>query len=202
MLKKNLFFSIFSLVTLLLMTACQVASDNTEIDEPLYPSDTVLVENEYPPLVDKTVLNVIQDLNICSNADTNTILPVCDASNFRIFPIAPDFPTSKGFILEMKAGVFNSPVKQLMVIIKSFNKFKIVNRYLGFLIEYRTSKRGYNDLLMGYKDPELGLICIRHEWDKENYQPIDVEEINGYFIKPEFKDSINELFLSSFNAGY
>jgi len=178
--------------------------NNTEtiVKESSFDGDTVLVENDYPPLTDPIVLQTIQKLRICSNADTNSILPACDASNFRIFPVGPDFPTKKGFILEMNEGVHGSPVKQVMVLIKSFNKFKIVNRYLGFLIEYRTSESGYNDLLLGYKDPEMGLIGIRHEWDKENYQPVDVEEINGYFIKPEFKDSINHLFLSNFNAGY
>ncbi len=191
-----------SLIALIFFFSCR-GTDTPEIDEAsAIPTDTVLVENDYPPLTDPIVLEVMESLQICSLQDTNTILPDCDASNFRVFPLGPDIKSEKGFILEMKEGVFNSPVKQVMVIQKSFNKYKIVNRYLGFLIEYRTLNTEYNHLLIGYKDIEMGLIAIRHEWHKENYQPVDVEEINGYYIKEEYKDSINDLFLENFNAGY
>ena len=189
---------ILPFIPLFLLLACNSGSEPSA--ETTYPADTVLVENDYPPIQDEAVLSAMQSLKIC--AENDTFLPACDKGNFRVFPLGPEFTSEEGFVLEMKEGVFDSPVKQVMVIVKSFNKYKIINRYLGFLIEYRTSKRGYNDLLMGYKDPEMGLIGIRHEWAKDNYQPVDVEEINGYFIKPEYKDSINHLFISNFNAGY
>ncbi len=168
----------------------------------VFPSDTVLIENNYPPITDLTVLSVMEKLQVCSRQDTNKILPNCSAENFRIFPLGNEFTYEEGFILEMKAGVFNSPVKQVMIIQKVFNAYKIINRYFGFLVEYRTSKSGYNDLLIGYKDPQIGIVAIKHEWDRENYQPIDVEEINGYYIKPEAKDSINKVFIDGFSAGY
>lgn len=188
---------------LLFVYACGSSADEKKVAiESYFPSDTVLVENNYPPLTDSSVLSVIQSLNICSLADTNTILEPCDYTKFRVFPLGPETPFSKGFLLEMREGVYNAPMKQLLIIEKSFNKHKIVNRYFGFLVEYRTTENGYNDLLIGYKDPEMGVVAMRHEWQGEKYEPVDVEEINGYFIKEELKDSINNLFLSSFNAGY
>lgn len=181
--------------------SCKSDSQNLVIDD-YFPSDTVLVENNYPPLTDSSALSAIQLLNICSLSDTNTVLEPCDYTKFRIFPLGPQIATSKGFVLEMKEGLYKAPVKQVLVLEKSFNKYKIINRYFGFLIEYRTSKSGYNDMLIGYKDPEMGLIAIRHIWEGEKYEPVHVEEINGYFINPRLQDSINNLFLSSFNAGY
>lgn len=184
-----------------MLMGCQSPKTET-IPVDIYDSDTVLVENEYPELTDTYVLEAIQKLNICSLADTNTVLEPCDYTKFRVFPIGPKIGPKKAFILEMKAGLYNAPVKQVLVIFKSFNKYKIINRYFGFLMEYRTHSSGYNDLLIGYKDPEMGLIGIRHEWDKEKYEPTQVEEINGYFIKSELQDSVNDLFLKNFNAGY
>lgn len=177
-------------------------SNENSIKVEIYPSDTVMVENNYPPIENQGVIEAINHLRICSSSDTNTVLPNCAEDNFRIFPLGPKTPLEKGFILEMKEGVHDSPVKQVMVIQKMFNKYKMVNRYLGFLVEYRTTASGINNIVMGYKDIEMGVIVIRHEWQKDKYEPVDVEEINGYFIKESLKDSINDLFISSFNAGY
>ncbi len=66
----------------------------------------------------------------------------------------------------------------------------------------RTTKSGFNDLLMGYEDPEIGIVAIKHVWDGKHFEPIEVEEINGFFVKEEMKDSINHLFIDNFNAGY
>lgn len=192
---------LFSIQLCLCIIGCQ-SPKSESILTTVFDGDTVLVQNEYPQLVDVDVLEAIQGLGICSLADTNTMLEPCDYTKFRIFPLGPNIATKKAFILEMKEGLYNAPVKQVLIILKSFNKYKIINRYFGFLIEYRSTHSGYNDLLIGYKDPEMGLIAIRHEWTKEKYEPTHVEEINGYFIKPKLQDSINDLFLESFNAGY
>ncbi len=197
---KNVIFFLVGFV-LSLLYSCTSSADSAEKTD-IFPGDTVLVENDYPPIEDTSVLSAMQQLKICSLSDTNTVLEPCDYTKFRVFELGTEVPLSKGFILEMKEGLYNAPVKQLIIIEKSFNQFKITNRYFGFLIEFRTKKTGYNDLLIGYKDPEMGLIAIRHQWMKEKYEPVSVEEINGYFIKPELQDSIDDLFISNFNAGY
>jgi hypothetical protein len=186
---------------ILLAVSCNEGEKGMAVED-YFPSDTVLVENDYPPLVDSAVLSAMQVLNICSLSDTNTVLEPCDYTKFRVFPLGPEIPFEKGFVLEMKEGLYKAPIKQVLVIEKSFNKYKIINRYFGFLIEYRTTSLGYNEMLIGYKDIEMGLIAIRHEWRDDKYEPTHVEEINGYFIKSELQDSINDLFLSNFNAGY
>ncbi|MFD1553192.1 hypothetical protein [Putridiphycobacter roseus] len=191
----------YSLLAVFILVSCNNQSSVNKIDN-YFPSDTVLVENDYPGIDNEVVLKAMQDLKICTLSDTSTTIALCDYTKFRIFPVGPNIDLAKSFILEMKEGVYDSPVKQVLVIEKSFNKYKIINRYLGFLMEYRTTESGYNDLLMGYKDPEMGLIGIKHAWDKEKYEPVDVEEINGYFIQEALKDSINQLFLPNFNAGY
>jgi len=189
-----------SFAVIFLFLSCD--SKPTEIVAEIYPSDTIVIDNSYPELNQQSVLNVMEQLQVCTQSDTVKNLPPCSNQFFRVFKIGPEIEWEKGFLLEMKAGLFGSPVKQLLVIQKTFNKYKMVNQYLGFLIEQRTTKSGYNDLLMGYDDQEIGIVAIKHVWRDEKYEPTDVEEINGYFIKPELKDSINHLFIDNFNAGF
>ena len=102
----------------------------------------------------------------------------------------------------MVPGLFGAPVHQVVVIENVFGKYKIVNQYLGYLLEMRTTKSGYNDLLIAYDDPEIGVVAIKHVWSVDKYDLADVEEINDHYIKPELKDSINNILLPAFTAGH
>ena len=190
------------LISLLSFLFSCESSPADEIQEDVFPSDTTVIAEDYPVIDNETVLNVMESLQVCTQSDTVLNLPPCSNEYFRVFPIGPEKALESGFLLEMRAGLFGTPVKQLLVIEKGFNKYQIINQYLGFLVEQRTTESGYNDLLMGYDDQEIGIVAIKHVWEGEKYQPIEVEEINGYFVKPELKDSINHLFIDNFNAGY
>ena len=193
-------FKIFPLIVLILIVSCK--SNTTKDNKNIFKSDTLVIDNTYPELKAEEVLQVMEQLQVCTRTDTIHNLPPCTNKYFRIFKFNPGFKWDKGFLLEMRAGLFNTPVKQLLVVQKTFNKYKIVNQYLGFLIEQRTTESGYNDLLMGYEDPEIGIVAIKHVWQGTKYEPVDVEEINGYYVKNSLKDSINHLFIDNFNAGH
>ena len=192
---------VFSIICfIVLFTACE----NKPADEKivLFPSDTLVIGNNYPEINSELVLKVMEDLEFCTSNDTISSLPPCTNQYFRIFSVGSAINWEDGFLLEMRAGLFNSPVKQIVLVKKGFNTYKIVNRYFGFLIEQRTTQSGYNDLLMGYQDKEIGIVAIKHTWDGKRYSPVDVEEINGYYVKDELKDSINHLFIDNFYAGH
>jgi len=191
-------FSVVLLIVILL-SSCE---DKKPVNSILvFPSDTTVIGNDYPEINSELVLKVMVELKFCSSNDTSA-LPPCSNKYFRIFSLGPNVKWQEGFLLEIRAGLFNSPVKQLIVIKKGFNTYNISNRYLGFLVEQRTTKSGYSDLLMGYEDKEIGIVAIKHTWDGKRYSPVDVEEINGYYVKKELKDSVNHLFLDNFYAGF
>jgi hypothetical protein len=191
---------VLSFSILFLISSCNNSS--VEDEKELFPSDTTVVTDVYPEINSTDVINVMESLKVCTTVDSITNLPPCNNQFFRIFNLGPNIEKSEGFILEMRAGLFNTPVKQLLIIQKGFNKYQIVNQYLGFLVELRTTESGYNDLLIGYEDPDIGIVAIKHIWSDKHYEPVDVEEINGYFVKQELKDSINDIFLNSFSAGF
>ena len=195
---RKLIFIGFSIT--FLMYSC--SSSNQKNNENVFQSDTTIITDAYPPIKSDIVLEVMESLKVCTSSDSIKSLPPCSNEYFRVFKLGPDKPFENGFILEMKPGLFGTPVKQTLIVHKGFNKYQIINQYLGFLVETRTTQSGYNDLLMGYYDREIGVVAIKHIYDGARYQPVEVEEINGYFIKEELKDSINHLFIDNFNAGF
>ncbi len=185
---------------LIFLHSCQSNQENEKENQ--FLSDTTIITDAYPPIENETVISVMEGLKVCTTSDTIPTLPPCSHDYFRVFKLGPEATYDEGFILEMKAGLFGTPVKQTLIIKKGFNKYQIINQYLGFLVELRTSENGYYDLLMGYKDLDIGIVAIKHIFDGAKYEPVEVEELNGYFIKDELKDSINHLFIDNFNAGY
>ena len=189
-------------VLLFALFSCSGESENEILDEEAnFESEIYLVTDAYPALEVETI-PIMERLEICTTLDTVLHLPPCSNEFFRIFDYRPNKEWKTGFIVEMIPGLYNSPVHQIVIVEDYFGKYKIVNRYLGHLLETRTRLSGYNDLLIGYTDPDIGVVAIRHEWVGGKYEPIDVEEINNHLVKPEMKDSINNIFIPAFSAGF
>ena len=188
-------------IVALIIVACGGETETETIEEAPFVSITTIVDSTYPAL-DPTAIDIMSKLQICTNLDTVLTMPPCVAEIYRIFQYRPDKEIKDGFIVEMVPGLYGSPVHQIVIIENYFGKYRIVNQYLGYLIEMRTTPEGYNDLLIGYSDPDIGIVGIRHEWQGEKYDVVDVEEINNHFVKPEMKDSINAIFLPAFAGGH
>lgn len=175
-------------------------SEFTEVEEAPFVSEITVVDTTYPPIPDEC-LKIMEQMQMCTTSDTSKLAP-CGNLYFRVFDHKPNHDWQAGFIVEMVPGLYGAPVHQLIVIEEVLGKYQIANQYLGGLIEMRTTKHGYSDLLIGYDDPDVGLVAIRHEWQGNKYDLVDVEEINNHFVKPEMKDSVNAIFLEAFSAGF
>lgn len=199
--KKLIPFVLVSVVALFWLSCDNAEDPMTEDPEDVFLSKTIVIDTTYP-VIDPLATNIMEKLQICAVTDSILNLPPCSAELFRVFQYRPDKEWKDGFIVEMIPGVYGSPVHQIVIVENYFGKYRIVNKYLGYLIEMRTRKEGYNDLLIGYVDPDIGVVAIRHEWQGQKYDVVDVEEINDHYVKPELKDSINAVFLPAFSAGY
>lgn len=197
--KLNRLILVFVLPLLIMGCGSDQPKDEIEIDS--FRSVTTLIDSTYPEL-DPIAVDVMTKLQICTILDTVLTMPPCVAEIYRVFQYRTDKDFKDGFIVEMVPGLYGSPVHQIVIIENYFGKYRIVNQYLGYLIEMRTTTEGYNDLLIGYSDPDIGLVSIRHEWQGEKYDVVDVEEINNHYVKSEMKDSINAIFLPAFAGGH
>lgn len=189
------------LFIVLFILACGGDAEPDEIEVEPFISVTTIIDSTYPDL-DATAVDIMSKLQICTLLDTVLTMPPCSAEIYRVFQYRTDKDMKDGFLVEMVPGLYGSPVHQIVIIEDYFGKYRIVNQYLGFLIEMRTTPEGYDDLLIGYTDPDIGVVAIRHEWQGEKYDVVDVEEINNYYVKPEMKDSINAIFLPAFAGGH
>lgn len=193
-------FTVISIFFFILSSCSGDGSElSTEMEE--FVSETTIVTDAYPAL-DESCKSIMEDLQICTLNDTVTDFPPCSNEYFRVFDYLPKKDWEEGFIVEMIPGLYGSPVHQVVIIRRHLGKYQIVNQYLGHMLELRTTFNGYSDLLIGYDDPDLGVVAIRHEWQGDKYDPVDVEEINNHFVKAEMKDSVNAIFLPAFNAGH
>lgn len=184
-----------------LIIAC-TGSEKGPSDVQKFVSQTTIITKEYPVL-DQYVIDILEKLQICSTIENDSIqLPPCSNELFRVFKYRPSKNWDEGFIVEMIPGLFNSPVHQIVIIEERMGKYGIVNQYFGKLLELRTTFIGYSDLLIGYDDPDIGLVAIKHVWQGAKYEPVDVEEINNHYVKAEMKDSVNNIFLPAFSAGH
>lgn len=187
---------------LALFYSCNSNSEEVEEEpEAVFVSEKIVVDDTYPE-IDEFVISIMDQLEICTLSDTVLTRPPCTNEYFRVFDYRPNKDWKSGFIIEMIPGLYGAPVHQLVIVEEQNGKYRIVNQYLGHLIEMRTKFSGYNDLLIGYTDPDIGVVAIKHVWDGTKYDLVDVEEINNHFVKPEMKDSINNIFLPAFNAGH
>ena len=189
----------------ILLAACSGESENggegTEIEETPFVSEITLVDDTTAPPLPETCIDIMEQMQMCTTTDTSKLAP-CEHQYFRVFDHKPNHDWNAGFIVEMVPGLYGAPVHQLVIVEEVGGKYQIANQYLGLLLEMRTTKEGYSDLLIGYDDPDVGLVAIRHEWQGNKYDLVDVEEINNHFVKPEMKDSINNIFLPAFSAGF
>lgn len=188
----------FILISSLSLIACSTGGIDSD---DVFVSDTTIIIDLYPNLVEE-VIPIMEKLEMCTTNDTSQSLPPCSNEFFQVFKYRPDREWAEGFIVEMIPGLFGSPVHQVVVVEGYFGKYQIINQYFGHLLEMRTSPSGYNDLLIGYDDPDLGVVGLKHTWQGQKYDVTDVEEIDGHRVLPQYKDSINAIFLPAFSAGH
>lgn len=196
---KNVRNLIFICCGIVVLHSCNGANDDQA--ESIFISKTTLIDTTYPP-IDQVALDIMEKLQLCTLNDTVVTMPPCSSDYFRVFQYRTDKTWSDGFIVEMIPGLYGSPVHQVIIIENYFGKYRIVNQYLGALLEIRTKENGYSDLLIAYTDPDIGVVAIRHEWQEQKYDVVDVEEINNHYVKAEMKDSVNAIFLPAFAAGH
>lgn len=178
----------------------------TAFEEPVFIPDTILIGEVYPPFFSAEVANVLEELGYCINDSVgNDSLSVCSHEIFRVFPIDTVGDFNEGFILDARMGALKGSFTKTVIVLKKLNeKYTQQNFYMGKLLELRTNKVGGHDMLIKYRVPGVGTVAINHAWNEKKlaYEPVDVEEFNDRFIKEEFKDSINNLYLNNFKWGY
>jgi hypothetical protein len=172
--------------------------------EETFKSESILIDDSAMPFGNDSIPIVLEKVKLCKIMDSvtqDTTVPPCDHRLMRYFANHHE-PVRDGFIVEIKPNVWS---KWFLVVVIARNKegeYYKSNAFHGQLLELRTTKSGPYDMIIRYVDVEVGTIAVLHKWNKTKYDPVEVVEVNDYFVKPEMKDSLNEVYLKNFVWGY
>lgn len=196
----------FIISIIFIITACSETDNKTSNQVPEasneFVSDTLRPDNiTFPEFEDPAISKILEGIQLCTSDSSKTdSLPLCNHKFFRVFKFNPNLEWEDGFLVEIRAGLF-SKERQTLCIYHVRNRFRIVNQYLGVILEIITQPDGFSDLLMGYEDPEVGTVAIKHVWKNDQYKPVEVMEINNRFVKEIYKDSLKKVYIHDFMWG-
>lgn len=145
---------------------------------------------------------LLKELKLCDpNApnDTDEKHPSCSPKFFRFFKLSDKIPLKDGFILLIKAGVNDSPLRRILVFEREQDQLVKLNGFYGNLIEMRPAASGYQDLVVRFSDNIDGSLCYYNclfTWNggKYDYKLCEAIQEGGqeapHRIRREFIDSM------------
>ncbi|HLP11209.1 MAG TPA: hypothetical protein VK177_04695 [Flavobacteriales bacterium] len=202
----------FAIALVLGIVSCGPSKTEEETNpaEESFKPETILIDDSNLPFGNDSIPLVLEQVKLCKMMDSvtqDTTVPPCDYRLMRYFANHRE-PVRDGFLVEIKPNVWS---KWFLVVAIARNKdgeYYKSNAFHGQLMELRTTKSGPYDMIIRYVDAEVGTtgkagtVAILHKWNKTKYDPVEVMEINDYYVKPEYKDSLNEVYLKEFVWGY
>lgn len=193
----------FFLVTLaLLVFSC--GNNNKKTEEKKFISQTLMVDDAEMPFQFDSIPQILEKVGLCTMADSMSkkdTLPPCDYRLFRYFANNNE-AFKNGFLVEIKPRVWSPFFLVVCIARNKDGDFYKSNAFHGQLLELRTTETGNYDMVIRYIDTEVGTVAILHKWGKTKYDPVEVLEINDRFVKPDKKDSLNEVYIKNFVWGY
>lgn len=178
-------------------------SKTDENDTATYKVESILVDDTEFEFQQDSIALILEKVGLCKTIDSlvTDSMPPCDYKLFRYFANQQE-PVQNGFLVEIKPKVW-SPFFLVVNIAKNQQgDYYKSNAYHGQLLEMRTTKDGPYELIIRYIDADVGTIAVLHKWNKTKYDPVEVLEINDHFVKPDKKDSLNDVYLKNFVWGF
>jgi hypothetical protein len=165
----------------------------------------IMIDDQSIPYPSDSIPLILEKAGLCMcdtvKARKNNFAP-CDASLFRYFKNSNASVTS-GFLVEIRPYILSKSYRLVNIVEMEDGAYKISNDYLGELLEIRTTPTGKYDLVIRYYDKKIpGTVAILHKWQEFHYEPVEVLEINNYYVKPDKKDSLNKVYLENFAWGF
>lgn len=166
------------------------------VKEPVVQQDERNVEIlfDQEKFSDPKMAELLNELKICNPMQknkNNASEPACDPRFFHIMPFIENEPIENAFLLVIRAGVHDWPLRRVLVYQREEGKLVLVNTFVANLVGVRKSGSRHDDLILQFFDEyENRLECI-YKWKENRYQYSSVERIEGRKIKSSLQDSMN-----------
>jgi len=143
---------------------------------------------------DPKMLDLLYELKICDANQkdlNNAIQPACNPKFFHVLPYIENEKIENAFILVIRSGVHDWPLRRALVYQREQGKLVLVNTFVAHLIGMRKSTSGHDDLVLQFFDEYENRLQCLYKWKENRYQYVRVEKIEGSNIKNELQDSMN-----------
>lgn len=198
---------LFSLIVLLgVLSACVDDTDSDEIKLKPHHSGT---QSKVDPTISTNFnentfsfggeTELLKELHLCdpkATSDDNPKKPSCSPRFFRFFKLTPNKPLKDGFILLIKAGVNDFPLRRTLIFEREKGALIKLNGFNGNLIEQRKTATGFDDLIIRFPDNINGNVTYYNclfTWENGKYEYVNCEVIDEDIprkIKAEYIDSM------------
>lgn len=197
----RLYFLYFIISTLVLFSCSSDGKEGSNKDS--FVADTLVMEANFTPFEDSRIPQILEDANLCTNIpkdslekEINMFDPPCMANFYKVFKYNNSKDLAEGFGVVLVKGLHDFPLRQTILFVKEGSKYVVMDRFVGDIVEMRTARSGYNDLIIRHRDLEAGSFAIRYVYQNGKYEPLVAEEIDDALIKPEYVDSLSKIIIS------
>jgi hypothetical protein len=143
---------------------------------------------------DPKMLDLLYELKICDPNQkdlNNAIQPACNPKFFHVLPFIENEKIENAFILVIRSGVHDWPLRRALVYQREQGKLVLVNTFVAHLIGMRKSASRHDDLVLQFFDEYENRLQCLYKWKENRYQYVRIEKIEGSNIKKELQDSMN-----------
>lgn len=153
-------------------------------------------DNAFTSQVERELLKELQICNAKDGSEEDEKNPACSPKFFRFFKLSEKTPLKDGFVLLVKAGVNDFPLRRVLIFEREGGKLVKLNGFNGNIIERRNSPSGYPDLIIRFADNEDNSLIYYNclfKWKDGVYAYQYCEEIDEAGprkVKAEFRDSM------------
>ncbi len=166
------------------------------VKEPIVQDDEkeIMVLFNEKEFSDPKMSELLNELKICNPMQkdlNNASEPACDPRFFHIMPFIDNQPIENAFLLVIRAGVHDWPLRRVLVYQRDQGKLVLVNTFVATLIGTKKSSTGHDDLVLRFQDEYQNMFNCVYKWKENRYQYSSVSEINDSKVKASLQDSMN-----------
>lgn len=168
------------------------ASRETTVDAKAEQNVEILFDED--KFSDPKMMDLLYELKICSPVQkdlNNASKPACNPKFFHILPFIDNEPIENAFLLVIRAGVHDWPLRRVLVYQREQGKLVLVNTFVANLTGTKKSPSGHADLTLRFQDEYQNMFDCIYKWKEDRYQYSSVSRINDAKIKAPLQDSMN-----------
>ncbi|WP_139230230.1 hypothetical protein [Lishizhenia tianjinensis] len=151
---------------------------------------------------DSIEMALLNEINICYDTlhpdERKKGMSLCSPENFAFYTYSDKISLENGFLLQVKAGVNDYPIRRLLFFIRENGRLVSMNNVQGYLVEKRHNPSGFDDLVVSLVDNLDGTYQrydVLLQYQEGKYHLVEaLADLYGPIETPEMKKNAKAFF--------